>query len=102
MWEAQPSQRRPQVVCSAPLPQQRLRARASWTTRYPSIAAAVEALACRSYLIDGEVVICGDDGVPAFDRPPTGGGPRLRRCSGSLRATAGLPLAFANPPSLSC
>jgi bifunctional non-homologous end joining protein LigD len=39
-----------------------------WTTRYPSIAAAVEALACRSCLIDGEVVICGDDGVPLFDR----------------------------------
>jgi bifunctional non-homologous end joining protein LigD len=39
-----------------------------WTTRYPSIAAAVAALACRSCLIDGEVVICGDDGVPVFDR----------------------------------
>src|SRR5204863_4251378 len=35
-----------------------------WTTRYPSIAAAVAALACRSCLLDGEVVICGDDGVP--------------------------------------
>jgi bifunctional non-homologous end joining protein LigD len=39
-----------------------------WTTRYPSIAAAVTALACRSCLIDGEVVICGDDGVPVFDQ----------------------------------
>jgi bifunctional non-homologous end joining protein LigD len=39
-----------------------------WTTRYPSIAAAVAALACRSCLIDGEVVICGDDGIPVFDR----------------------------------
>jgi bifunctional non-homologous end joining protein LigD len=39
-----------------------------WTARYPSIAVAVEALACRSCLIDGEVVICGDDGVPVFDR----------------------------------
>jgi bifunctional non-homologous end joining protein LigD len=28
-----------------------------WTTRCPSIAAAVAALACRSCLIDGEVVI---------------------------------------------
>jgi bifunctional non-homologous end joining protein LigD len=40
----------------------------NWTTRYPSIAAAVAALACRSCLIDGEVVICGEDGVPVFDR----------------------------------
>ena len=31
-----------------------------WTTRYPSIAAAVAALACRSCLIDEEVVICGE------------------------------------------
>jgi bifunctional non-homologous end joining protein LigD len=38
-----------------------------WTNRYPSIAAAVSALSCRSCLIDGEVVICGDDGV-VFDR----------------------------------
>jgi bifunctional non-homologous end joining protein LigD len=39
-----------------------------WTDRYPSIAAAVAALACRSCLIDGEVVICGEDGTPVFDR----------------------------------
>jgi bifunctional non-homologous end joining protein LigD len=39
-----------------------------WTGRYPSIAAAVTTLSCRSCLIDGEVVICGDDGVPVFDR----------------------------------
>jgi bifunctional non-homologous end joining protein LigD len=39
-----------------------------WTDRYPSIAAAVAALPCRSCLIDGEVVICGDDGIPLFDR----------------------------------
>jgi bifunctional non-homologous end joining protein LigD len=39
-----------------------------WTARYPSIAAAVTALACRSCLIDGEVVICGEDGIPVFDR----------------------------------
>jgi bifunctional non-homologous end joining protein LigD len=35
---------------------------------YPTIAAAVAALACRSCLIDGEVVICGEDGIPVFDR----------------------------------
>jgi bifunctional non-homologous end joining protein LigD len=39
-----------------------------WTGRYPSIAAAVAALSCRSCLIDGEVVICGGDGIPVFDR----------------------------------
>jgi bifunctional non-homologous end joining protein LigD len=39
-----------------------------WTSRYPSIAAAVAALSCRSCLIDGEVVICGEDGIPIFDR----------------------------------
>jgi bifunctional non-homologous end joining protein LigD len=39
-----------------------------WTSRFPSIAEAVAALSCRSCLIDGEVVICGDDGVPVFDR----------------------------------
>jgi bifunctional non-homologous end joining protein LigD len=39
-----------------------------WTNRYPTIATAVAALACRSCLIDGEVVICGDDGIPVFDR----------------------------------
>jgi ATP-dependent DNA ligase len=39
-----------------------------WTTRYPAIAVAIAALACRSCLIDGEVVICGEDGIPVFDR----------------------------------
>jgi hypothetical protein len=39
-----------------------------WTARYPSIAAAVAALSCRSCRVDGEVVICGEDGIPVFDR----------------------------------
>jgi ATP-dependent DNA ligase len=39
-----------------------------WTDRYPSIAGAVAALSCHSCLIDGEVVICDDDGIPIFDR----------------------------------
>jgi bifunctional non-homologous end joining protein LigD len=39
-----------------------------WTTRYPAIAAAIAAPACRSCLIDGEVVACGEDGIPVFDR----------------------------------
>jgi bifunctional non-homologous end joining protein LigD len=47
-----------------------------WTTRYPSIAATVAALACRSCLIDGEVVICGEDGIPVFDRLRYGSRPQ--------------------------
>jgi bifunctional non-homologous end joining protein LigD len=39
-----------------------------WTSRYPSIAQPFAALSCRSCLIDGEVVICGEDGIPIFDR----------------------------------
>jgi bifunctional non-homologous end joining protein LigD len=39
-----------------------------WSRRYPAIAAAIGELRCRSCLIDGEVVICGEDGVPVFDR----------------------------------
>ena len=40
----------------------------AWTQRYPGIAAAVGELRCRSCLLDGEVVICGEDGIPVFDR----------------------------------
>jgi bifunctional non-homologous end joining protein LigD len=39
-----------------------------WSRRYPGIAAAVKELRCRSCLLDGEVVICGADGVPVFNR----------------------------------
>jgi bifunctional non-homologous end joining protein LigD len=39
-----------------------------WTTRYPSIAAAVAAVSHKSCLIDGEAVLCGEDGIPVFDR----------------------------------
>ena len=39
-----------------------------WTDRYPLIAEAAGALRVRSFLIDGEAVACGDDGLPAFDR----------------------------------
>jgi bifunctional non-homologous end joining protein LigD len=39
-----------------------------WTTRYASIGAGVAALACRSCLIDGEAAICGENGIPVFDR----------------------------------
>jgi bifunctional non-homologous end joining protein LigD len=34
-----------------------------WAERYPRIAAAVGKLRCQSCLLDGEVVLCGDDGT---------------------------------------
>ena len=39
-----------------------------WAGRYPGITSAVNELRCRSCLIDGEVVICGEDGIPIFNR----------------------------------
>src|SRR5262252_7750319 len=39
-----------------------------WSSRYPGIASAIGKLRCRSCLLDGEVVICGKDGIPVFDR----------------------------------
>jgi bifunctional non-homologous end joining protein LigD len=39
-----------------------------WSARYPGIASAVNYLRCRSCLLDGEVVICGEDGIPVFNR----------------------------------
>lgn len=39
-----------------------------WTGRFPLIAEAAGALQVRSFLIDGEAVACGDDGVPLFDK----------------------------------
>jgi len=38
-----------------------------WTERYPRIVEAATALRASSFLIDGEVVVCGDDGVPSFE-----------------------------------
>jgi bifunctional non-homologous end joining protein LigD len=38
-----------------------------WTDRYPRIVEAATALQANSFLIDGEVVVCGEDGVPSFE-----------------------------------
>jgi len=38
----------------------------NWSSRYPSIA--VGGRQARLPLIDGEVVICGEDGIPVFNR----------------------------------
>ena len=37
-----------------------------WTCAFPMIVAAVETLAVRNCLIDGEVIMCGGDGLPDF------------------------------------
>ena len=39
-----------------------------FTGRYPSIAAAVKALRCKSCTIDGEAVIIDDNGLATFDK----------------------------------
>jgi bifunctional non-homologous end joining protein LigD len=38
-----------------------------WTGRYPAIATAAVKLRARSFTLDGEAVVCGDDGVAVFD-----------------------------------
>jgi hypothetical protein len=45
-----------------------------WNDRFPSITRTVLALRSRSFLIDGEVVVCGQDGVAVFDRLRSGPG----------------------------
>ena len=49
-----------------------------WSGRFPLIALAAGALKVRSFLIDGEAVACGKDGMPSFDRL------RYRRGDGSI------------------
>src|SRR5262245_342392 len=39
-----------------------------WAQRYPLIVAAVEQLRARSCLIDGEAVVCDDNGLTVFER----------------------------------
>jgi bifunctional non-homologous end joining protein LigD len=38
-----------------------------WTDRYPAIAAAAAKLKAKSFTLDGEAVVCGEDGVAIFD-----------------------------------
>jgi bifunctional non-homologous end joining protein LigD len=38
------------------------------TYRFPLIVESLARLRSRSFIIDGEAVCCGDDGVPSFDR----------------------------------
>jgi ATP-dependent DNA ligase len=39
-----------------------------WSSRYPAIVEAVNALRARSCLIDGEAVACDDNGLAVFER----------------------------------
>jgi bifunctional non-homologous end joining protein LigD len=38
-----------------------------WTERYPAIAAAAAKLRAKSFTLDGEAVVAGEDGVAVFD-----------------------------------
>jgi bifunctional non-homologous end joining protein LigD len=38
-----------------------------WTDRFPAIVNAARQVKSESFLIDGEAVCCGDDGIPAFE-----------------------------------
>jgi hypothetical protein len=64
-----------------------------WTHRYPSIAAAVAALPCRSCLLDGEVVICGDDGIPCCEG-------QVGRCISTTTSRSRETLSSGTPASL--
>ncbi len=39
-----------------------------WTDRVPAIAEALQSLRVKSVTLDGEGVVCGEDGVTDFDR----------------------------------
>jgi hypothetical protein len=38
-----------------------------WTDRYPAIVSAAAKLRATSFILDGEAVVCGPDGVAVFD-----------------------------------
>jgi hypothetical protein len=38
-----------------------------WTGRYPAIASAASKIRAQSFTLDGEAVVCGEDGVAIFD-----------------------------------
>jgi bifunctional non-homologous end joining protein LigD len=47
-----------------------------WRERYPTVTRAIERLPCETCVIDGEVVICGEDGRAIFERLQNG--PRIK------------------------
>jgi bifunctional non-homologous end joining protein LigD len=38
-----------------------------WADRFPAIVEAASAIRAQSFLIDGEAVVCRDDGISDFD-----------------------------------
>jgi bifunctional non-homologous end joining protein LigD len=54
------------------------------TERFPLIVEALSRLRSRSCIIDGEAVVCGDDGIASFHRIRLSA-PRRRRVSLCLR-----------------
>jgi ATP-dependent DNA ligase len=38
-----------------------------WTERYPGIAGVAAKLQARSFTLDGEAVVCGEDGIAVFE-----------------------------------
>jgi ATP-dependent DNA ligase len=38
-----------------------------WIRRYPAIAVTATLLRARSFILDGEAVVCGPDGAAVFD-----------------------------------
>jgi bifunctional non-homologous end joining protein LigD len=38
-----------------------------WSARYPAISVTATLLRARSFILDGEAVVCGPDGVAIFD-----------------------------------
>jgi bifunctional non-homologous end joining protein LigD len=48
-----------------------------WRERYPTVLRATERLPCETCVIDGEVVICGEDGRAIFERLQNG--PRVKQ-----------------------
>jgi bifunctional non-homologous end joining protein LigD len=40
---------------------------ADWTGRYPATASAAAKIRAQSFTLDGEAVVCGEDGVAIFD-----------------------------------
>jgi bifunctional non-homologous end joining protein LigD len=39
-----------------------------WTERYPAIAGTARMLRARSFTLDGEAVVAGEDGIAVFER----------------------------------
>src|ERR1700722_14862303 len=59
-----------------------------WTGRYPAIASAAAKIRAQSFTLDGEAVVCGEDGVAIFEhaRTPAAAASSARRFPRRCRA----------------